>query len=263
MPISKGVSARLLKVIDAFTIEQPIWTAEALSANLGYALPTCYRYLKDLTDAGFVQRVPGGRYSLGYRIIALDHIVRHSDPILQVAVPVMRELASRVRCDSMLSTLYGQEIWTTHHELGGVRPVGGLDARGLKRPLFRGAGSKIILANLPTGKLRALYKANPDDARSAGMGDSWQKFRSIVGAIRKKGYQISIGEIRPETSALAVAIYSPDRTEVRALQLVATNEHFALIDKSALATLAIQAAAQITYALMHPGSGSVALDVMV
>jgi len=57
--------------------------------------------------------------------------------------------------------------------------------------------------------------------------------------------------------------YSPDRPEVRALQLVATNEHFALIDKSALATLAIQAASQITYALMHPGSGSVALDVMV
>ena len=50
--------------------------------------------------------------------------------------------------------------------------------------------------------------------------------------------------------------YSPDRPEVRALQLVATNEHFALIDKSALATLAIQAASQIAYALMHPGFGS-------
>jgi hypothetical protein len=39
---------------------------------------------------------------------------------------------------------------------------------------------------------------------------------------------------------------------VRALQLVATNDQFALIDKAALAMLAIQAAGQIAFELAHP-----------
>ncbi len=252
--MASGVSVKLLRVLDAFTITQPVWTAEALGDALGYAMPTCYRYLRDLTEAGFVQRTPGGRYSLGYRIIALDHIVRHSDPILQVAVPVMRALAAKIRCDIMLSTLYGHEIWTTHQEIGGALPVGGTDARGRRMPLFRGAGSRVILANLPTGKLRALYHANLKEAEAAGLGDTWKKFRSGMTTIRKNGYHIAISEIRPETSALAVAICSADRSEVRALQVVGTNQHFALIDKSALAMLAVNAAGQITYELAHPKS---------
>lgn len=254
MALASGVSAKLLRVLDPFTIQQPVWTAEALSEILGYAVPTCYRYLRHLTEAGFVQRIAGGRYSLGYRIIALDHIVRHSDPLLRVAVPVMRDLASRVRCDVMLSSLYGNEIWTTHHEIGGARPVGGADVRGRRLPLFRGAGSKVILANLPTGKLRALYNANVPDASAAGVGDTWQAFREGMIAIRKKGFHVANSEIRPQTqtSALAVAICSADRSEVRALQLVATNDQFALIDKAALAMLAIQAAGQIAFELAHP-----------
>jgi DNA-binding IclR family transcriptional regulator len=249
----RGVSTRLLRVLDLFTIERPVWSAESLSQALGYALPTAYRYLRDLTDAGFVQRIAGGRYSLGYRIIAMDYIVRHSDPILQIAVPTLRELAARVRCDTMLSTLYGHEIWTTHHEVGGARPVADIDARGRRRPLFRGASSKAILANIATPRLRVLYETDPAEAAAAGLGDSWKKFRATMGLIRKRGYHISIGEIRPETSALAVAICSPDRSEVRAIQLVASAEHFALLDKDVLAQLVMQAAAQITLSLGRPG----------
>jgi DNA-binding IclR family transcriptional regulator len=247
-----GVSARLLRVLDAFTIPHPVWTAEALSEALGYAIPTCYRYLRDLAEAGFVQRTAGGRYSLGYRIIALDHIVRHSDPLLQVAVPVIRDLASRVRCDVMLFTLYGNQVWTTHQEIGGAHPVGGADVRGRKLPLFRGAGSKVILANLPSGKLRALYHANAAEASAAGVGDTWQAFRESMIAIRKQGFHIANSEIKPQTSALAVPICSPDRSEVRALQLVSNNDQFALIDKAALTLLAIQAAGQINFELAHP-----------
>ncbi len=253
MAVDRGVSARLLRVLDVFTIERPRWSTESLSETLGYALPTSYRYLRDLTDAGFVQRIAGGRYSLGYRIIAMDHIVRHSDPILQIAVPVLRELATRVRCDAMLSTLYGQEIWTTHHEVGGARPVADADVRGRRRPLFRGASSKAILANIPTARLRVLYETDPAEAQAAGLGDSWKKFRANMSLIRKRGYQISRGEIRPETNSVAVAICSPDRSEVRAIQLVATAEHFALLDKAVLSQLVMQSAAQITLSLSHPG----------
>lgn len=110
----------------------------------------------------------------------------------------------------------------------------------------------MILANLATGKLRALYNANVPDASAAGVGDTWQAFREGMIAIRKKGFHVANSEIRPHTSALAVAICSADRSEVRALQLVATNDQFALIDKAALAMLAVQAAGQITYELAHP-----------
>ena len=80
---------RMLAVLDLFTAEHPTWVIDDMMEALGYARATGYRYVKDLVDAGLLQKVSVGHYALGGRIIELDYQLRQTDPVLQAARKVM------------------------------------------------------------------------------------------------------------------------------------------------------------------------------
>jgi hypothetical protein len=46
--------ARMLSVLDLFSDQRLHWSAEDISETLGVSLPTSYRYLKTLSDAGLL-----------------------------------------------------------------------------------------------------------------------------------------------------------------------------------------------------------------
>jgi len=94
---------RALGILDLFTIDAPSKTAEQICEERRLSLPTGYRYIRELVGAGLLVRLTGGRYSLGPKIIALDHTIRQSDPMLRVAAPVMADLVRRTGCACVLS----------------------------------------------------------------------------------------------------------------------------------------------------------------
>ncbi|MEO8279760.1 MAG: helix-turn-helix domain-containing protein, partial [Ideonella sp.] len=102
--------SRVLAIFNLFSQERPVWHTDEINEALAYSRATGYRYVKDLVEAGFLQKVSAGRYSLGARIIELDYQLRRSDPVLLAAVPVMDELARKVRLDAVLTTLLGMKV---------------------------------------------------------------------------------------------------------------------------------------------------------
>src|SRR5450631_1236728 len=99
--------ARVLAVLELFSRERPVWHADQINEALSYSRATGYRYVKDLMEAGFLQKVAAGYYALGPRIIQLDYQLRQSDPVLQAAVPIVESLASRTGLDVVLSAIFG------------------------------------------------------------------------------------------------------------------------------------------------------------
>ena len=64
---------------------QPFTSSDdEIAAALGLARTTCYRYVRELAQAGLLVS-GGGRYSLGHRIIRLDHQIRECDPLIGAA----------------------------------------------------------------------------------------------------------------------------------------------------------------------------------
>ena len=57
--------ARMLGVLELFSEQRLHWSAEDISSTLGVSLPTSYRYLKTLSDAGLLQRRPDAQFTLG------------------------------------------------------------------------------------------------------------------------------------------------------------------------------------------------------
>lgn len=234
--------ARMLSVLDLFSDQRLHWSAEDISEALGVSLPTSYRYVKTLGDAGLLRRGPDAQFTLGPRIVVLDHYIRQADPVLQRGIPFMRELVNQTGFDCVVSSLYGDQLLDTHREYGSM-PADLSYGRGRPRPLFLGGAAKVILAGLPTPQLHRLLDSHRDEVAAAGLPTDWPAFRRYYSQIRKDGCYFSNGELEPQLAALAVPLHDADGSVIGALSLVTTVQRMAVIDLDKLTPL-IQRAAQ-------------------
>ena len=185
---------RALAILDLFSLDTPVLTAEDIISRLAYSAPTGYRYIRDLSDLGYLLRMTGGGYKLGPRIIELDHLIIDGDPVLAVARPIMREVVDQVGGDVLLSVIHGLRILNIHHERG-PDELGIAHGRGRAHPLFRGATAKTIVAFLPRKDQRKLYEAHAEEVRALGLGDTLGEFTARLDTIRVQGAYLGVGAV--------------------------------------------------------------------
>jgi len=235
---------RMLSVLDLFTSDRPVWEADAIVEALGCSTPTGYRYLKELMQAGLLQRLNGGYYALGPRIALLDYIIRTTDPLLGLSIPLMRELVEKTECRCVLSRMDGDFFLDLHHE----RPERDVQlnyGRGRPRPLFLGGAPKVIIAHFAPKKLRALYDRHAAEVAAAGLGEDWPTFQGHMQAIRRDGFYQSDGELEAGISSLSVPVKFSAKENCAALALVASTSRFELSDRNKLLELMRQTAQRI------------------
>jgi len=245
---SRPSIGRALAILDLFTVDAPSWTAEQICEQRRLSVPTGYRYIRELVGAGLLVRLSGGHYSLGPKIIALDHTIRQSDPLLRAAVPVMVDLVRRTGCACVLSSLLGDQILDTHREAG-AEPLALAYGRGRPRPMFYGAAPKVILADQPTGWLRRLHEARGAEIAAANLGADWPGFRRTLSEIRRNGFYVSRGELEADISGVAAPIRAGAAESHSALALVTSTERFELLNVELLARLVVQGTGDIGAAL--------------
>ena len=83
--------SRMLEVLSLFNAEQPVIDVDVVCAKLGYPLASAYRYMRELSNAGLLVRLPRG-YAVGPRVIELDHHMTQFDPLLVESRDVVDEL---------------------------------------------------------------------------------------------------------------------------------------------------------------------------
>lgn len=235
----------MLSILDLFNETCLSVTADGLSAALGVSQPTGYRYIKLLVDAGLLQRAEDSRYTLGPRVIVLDHYIRQADPVLRVAIPVMAELVEKTGFDCVMSGLYGTQVLDTHREMGKSPEVLSY-GRGRPRPLFLGAAPKVILGCFPSPQLRRLFNARTVEIAQAGLPQDWDSFRKYFTAIRKAGHYVSFGELEPRLAAVAAPVLKPDGTVCGALSMVNAMTRMSVVDTGKLAQLVMDGARTIS-----------------
>ncbi len=251
-------TTRVLGLLDLFTLENPVWTAEMLVDQLGLARATVYRYLKALFDAGFIVPTAGGGYVLGPRFIEFDSQIRESDPLLQVAPPIMTRPSDPLIGAQVLCSFYSDRVMSIFvHKID--KNISLQMERGHPFPLFFGAPSKIIVAYLPTYQLRNLLLNHAEEISKAGLGENWKEFRSKLKELRKAGYCMS-GEMNKKIVGVAAPIFCAPNVVAASLCLVRRKEITKPNDIPKLAKLVIEEAARISRDLQafRPGRRGVA-----
>lgn len=202
-----GSLTRMLGLLDLFTSEAPIWTAEQIVRYTGQSRSTCYRYIRALQKAGLISPVESGHFVLGSRILELDRQIRECDPLYNAASAPMSRLSADTGHSTLLCGLYSDSVMCIRRNLVADAPDT-IHSRGHRRSLFRGALAKAILAYLPAHQLKRLYASSRPEIAAAGLGADWTGFRKTLLAIRKDGCSMTCGEAYPGICGIAAPIFS-------------------------------------------------------
>lgn len=247
----EGSGGRLLSVLGLFTVERPEWAVEEAAKKIGVSATTTYRYFKHLTKAGLITPVSGANYTLGPGITQMDRQIQMSDPMLRSARSVMNDLISYHPDGSviLLCRLFHDRVMPVHHLVGREPQEPGSFERGRLVPLYRGAASKIILANLPSRKQKLLFAHDAKEIVAAGLGRNWDDFRANLAALRKAGVAVSKGEVDRNRVGVAAAVFDGERAVLGSLCFVLNKAHSSETLIGRVASLTVAGAREIELAM--------------
>ncbi|MBY5768063.1 IclR family transcriptional regulator [Rhizobium leguminosarum] len=236
---------RMLSLLDLFTAAAPAWSSDALILALGTSRSTGYRYIKALADIGMLAPVANGYYMLGPRIIELDLQIRHCDPLYKAAGPVLKKMASESALSAILCALFSGSVLCVREELAPDSPAH-LFSRGQRRPLFRGAASKIILAHLGPHQLRSIYAKHKGTIATSGLGADWDSFRENLAEIRRAGFAKSVGEFNPDVIGIAAPIFNKAGQILGSIGVAGAESKFNRDDVERVVAIVKDAGRQVT-----------------
>jgi len=202
---------RVLSVLALFTMEQPEWTVEEAMVELGLSSSTAYQYFRSLVEAGLLVASRTGLYSIGPGVIRLDRITRRHDPLIREARDSMHRLADVFRSDgiALLCRSFRSQVMCVDQLSAGANFAIGYE-RGRPMPLFRGAASKAILAQMPSRATRRLWDSESDSIAAAGLGKDWEAFKASLRQLRRHPAITTFGEIDPGLVGISAAVFDAE-----------------------------------------------------
>jgi DNA-binding IclR family transcriptional regulator len=221
--------------------------ADELSALLGSPVSTVYRYLRTLSEFGFVDR-SGAGYRLGPRLIissganvTAEELIRTSDPVLRLLEEETGETALIVRRIGLAAMCL--------HEVPSRQPLRVTIAPGESLPLQAGAFGKALLAFAPPDIQDEVLGLEP----VAGAPDP-ERLRADLADVVTSGVARSVGEVLSGTVAIAVPIFRHDGI-VGAVGVTGPEARCGLAWRTRVAKLLPGAAGSIVGALAVGPSG--------
>jgi DNA-binding IclR family transcriptional regulator len=184
---------------------------EAAARELCLSQSTAYQYFRSLIDARLLVASRAGRYRIGPAIIEFDRQVRQLDPLIRGAEPVMTALSESLEWGgvALLCRIYGLTVMCVDQRTRTPHRFAVSYERGRPMPLFRGAASKAILAELSLRPLRRHYEQASEAIAHAGLGADWKSFRLALRKIRSQGVCVTYEELDPGMAGISAPVFGP------------------------------------------------------
>jgi DNA-binding IclR family transcriptional regulator len=188
--------------------------ADELSTLLETPLSTVYRYLRTLTEFGFVERQEGG-YTLGSRLHVLGAgPTVTAEELIRISDPVLASLAESTGETAFISRRIGLGAMTLAQHPS-VQPLRVMLEIGQASPLTVGAVALVLLAYAPE-------EVQDAAVADVGAGES-AAIRRRLSAVTSDAYAHDEGETFSGATTMAVPVLSDDGI-VAAVGLAAPTE---------------------------------------
>lgn len=208
-------SRKVLRMLMAFAPDRPFATVEALAAAAGVPMSSAYRYVALLREVGLLAEDGQGAYHLTPRVIRLAKAAQAALSFVDIARPVMQQLAQASGETVLLVRRFGDSAICIERAES-ADPIRLSLEIGTPFPLHQGASPKLLLANLPPVERDAyLVRAARADR---GFKARLAAFRAELERIRKARWSASAAEITPEIWAAAAPVLD-DHALVAALSV--------------------------------------------
>jgi DNA-binding IclR family transcriptional regulator len=196
---------RVLALMLAFSADKNTLTARDLAAATGIALPSVYRYITLLRETGLLAGDERGSYRLSARLIGLARAAEAAESIIDIADPVMRDLAAETGETVILVRLIGRSAVCVHRVQSAQRLRISFEP-GQPLPLDRGASARLLLSGLPP-ELRREYLA-PLAERDP---EAAARLEARVARTVREGYAVSEEEFEKGVWAVSAPVLQGKR----------------------------------------------------
>jgi DNA-binding IclR family transcriptional regulator len=121
--------------------------------------------------------------------------------------------------------------------------------------LFRGAASKVILANLSLRVVKSLHTSHAPEMKDAGLGESWDDVKRALREIRSNQIFHTEGELHRGMQGVAAAVFSSDGAVIGSLSTVWPQRNLKQMSLSQVSMLLHEAVNEVEAGLLLSTSG--------
>ncbi|KQZ14565.1 IclR family transcriptional regulator [Mesorhizobium sp. Root554] len=224
-PAAEGVAAldRAVAILEAFTPADASLGLAEIAARTGLYKSTILRLAGSLLRGQLLERLPDGRYRIGYGAFRLGTLYQRSVVATDVLLPIMRMLADESR-ESVAFYVRSGDVRTCLYRIESKHPIRYTVREGDILPLAIGSGGCTLAAF------------------SGFDGEPYE-------TIRRTMHHISIGERDPETAGVSAPVFGPNHTLLGALTLAGPRSRVDSAFLERMSGLILQCAARATSAL--------------
>jgi DNA-binding IclR family transcriptional regulator len=209
---------KTLDILLLFRDQRRQISIDEISQRLDLPKSTTYRYVKILSEKGFLERAGANSYRLGLTFLELSKTALDSNRDLRLtALPSMKRVAESVgESVSLMRVFNGQVICIESIE--GVHALRVKIEQGRVQPLHAGASSKVLLAYMSEAEQESYLQAALPRITGHTITDK-DSLKAHLQEIRDQGFSVSDGEIDVGARAISVPIKNGRNEVVAALSI--------------------------------------------
>lgn len=204
MSVHSSTATKVLDILLLFDETRPELSSDAIGDAIQTPRSSTYRYIRTLTDKGFLEKAESGKYRLGPTFLQFGNLIYGEQTLNSIALPVMTTIRDEMN-ETVLLTRRFNRFSVCTERVEGQQAVRITFKLGHTQPLHAGASSKILLA-FAGKRVRDEYLAQPLERFTGNTITDSEMLREHLQQIREQGFCISDGEVDVGAKAVAVPI---------------------------------------------------------
>jgi DNA-binding IclR family transcriptional regulator len=195
---------RGLRLLACFSPSQPVWSAPDLARTLALPRSTVFRMLTTLENMGYLQR-SGTEYRLGLSVLRLGYDYLSTQPLAQLAEPVLQSLCDRLGFTTNLALLDGTSVVYVAR----IAPAGAFQGAvrvGSRLPAHATVLGRALLQDMDAGQLRELFGGSELPQFSESTPRSVDQLLQLLQQDHERGYAMGEGFYEPGVSSIAAPV---------------------------------------------------------
>ncbi|MCZ2839534.1 IclR family transcriptional regulator [Modestobacter sp. VKM Ac-2985] len=245
-PTGESVLARAVRVLDAFTAEEPTLAVGEIARRSGLHVATASRLVAELVAHGLLERGPGRQVRIGVRLWELGARASPTVSLRDAAMPILEDVHAVVGHHAQLGIIDADDVLFVER-LSARDSVINFSRIAGRLPLATSSSGLVLLAHAPPPVQERVLAGPLRPVTPAGLHTPAQ-LRAQLAEVRRTQSAVLAGHQHPDATGVAVPVRDARNEVVAALSVVVPNDGRG----ADLVPLLLSAARGITRALRTP-----------
>ena len=212
--VAKGFE--VLKAFDANSIKL---TLSELSQKTGINKATVRRFALTLVDLGYLSLDHQNRFQLSPKVLDIGHSYLESLNLPDLALPILQEIALKVKESTNLAILDGSEIIYVSRVNAAERIVGENLKVGSRLPYYATSLGKALVAWRPEMERRKIWDEAQIKVFTEKTLVSYETLEEDLAQCRLRGYAIGDGELETGLRSIAMPVFNGKGETIAAMNI--------------------------------------------